>query len=134
MAELKSYKDMERTKRPGFTSTPKVVNLDKVGFEDLMNSERKRLKKLEEKKAVEAQTMETLIPKFGIRERVYYYTSEPGNEKWHSSRVLCFRQPEKWRGGSAKPAQREICYCLLPDDEDGEQYERVYRAQSELRK
>jgi hypothetical protein len=134
VAQLKSYKDNGRDKHRGFKLTPKKVNLDKVGFDDLMNSERKRLKTLEEKKAVEAQTLVPLIPKFGIRNRVYYYTSEPGNEKWHSSRVLGFRQPEKWRGGSAKPAKREICYCLLPDDENGQQYERVHRGESELRK
>ena len=134
VAQLKSYKDMGRTKHPGFKLTPKVVNLDKVGFEDLMESERKRLKTMEEKKVDKAQTNVPLIPKYGIRDRVYYYTSEPGNEKWHSSRVLGFRQPEKWRGGSAKPAQREICYCLLPDDENGQEYKRVYRNESELRK
>jgi hypothetical protein len=134
VAQLKTYKVNGRDKHPGFKLTPKKANLDKVGFDDLMNSERKRLKTLEEKKAVEAQTLVPLIPKFGIRDRVYYYTSEPGNEKWHSSRVLGFRQPEKWRGGGAKPAQREIFYCLLPDDENGQQYERVYRRESELRK
>jgi hypothetical protein len=134
VAQLKSYKDSGRAKHPGFKSSPKEVNLDKVGFDDLLKSERKRLETLKEKEAVKAQTNDSLIPKYKIRERVYYYISEAGNEKWHSSRVIGFRHPEKWQGGGGEPAQREICYCLLPDDENGQQYARVYRAESNLRK
>ncbi len=69
VAQLKSYKDSGRAKHPGFKSSPEEVNLDKVGFDDLMKSERKRLETLKEKEAVKNQTNDSLIPKYGIRDK-----------------------------------------------------------------
>ena len=122
-AARKLWKEVKANKAPG-----------KVGLAEIFESERKRLEK-ESTSAVRFQVNDSLKPKFEMGQRVYYFINEVGNEKWHSSRVIGYSYPRKWSSSSenTSPAENEIKYRLLPDRENGQEYDVVYRKESKLR-
>ncbi len=123
-AARKLWKEVRANKAPG-----------KVGLAEIFESERKRLEK-ESTSAVRFQVNDSLKPKFEMGQRVYYFINEVGNEKWHSSRVIAYSYPRKWGSSSenTSPAENEIKYRLLPDRENGQEYDVVYRNESKLRR
>jgi hypothetical protein len=106
----------------------------KVGFTQLLDSERKRQKRessLTENRSVN----DTLIPKFNLVQRVYYFINEAGNEKWHSCRVVGYNFPHKLSShfDEKRSSENEIRYRLMPDRDEGQEYEVTYRNESKLR-
>ncbi len=122
-AARKLWKEVRANKAPG-----------KVGLAEIFESERKRLEK-ESTSAIRFQVNDSLKPKFEMGQRVYYFINEVGNEKWHSSRVIGYSYPRKWSSSleNTSPAENEIKYRLLPDRENGQEYDVVYRNESKLR-
>jgi hypothetical protein len=77
----------------------------------------------------------SLIPKYDLGDRVYYFTEEIGNEKWHSGRIVGIKHPEKWTADKdrKRAAENEIRYQVRPDRENGQEYDTVDRKESDLR-
>ncbi len=114
------------------TSTRRVrtTAAGKVGLAEILESERRRLAK-ESTSLAPVPVNEFLKPKFIMRQKVFYFIDDRGNEKWHTSRVIGYYYPEKWSSqllvDNRISAENEICYSLLPDRENGEEYDVVYR-------
>ena len=106
----------------------KAKGVTKVGFEELMESERKRKKQ----KASEGYNNDTkkVIPRFEIGQRVYYFIEEKGNEKWHAARVMGISYPDE---DSQTADSHQITYKIQPDREEGQTYQQTTRLENELR-
>jgi hypothetical protein len=106
----------------------------KIGLSQLLDSERKRQKR-ESSQTGSGSVNDTLIPKFNLGQRVYYFINEDGNMKWHSCRVIGYNFPQKWSShfDEKRSSENEIRYRLLPDREEGQEYEVTYRNESKLR-
>ena len=132
---------------PGLSRGNRIPN---VGLKELFESERanKKRKALNDEKTKERgmaandpqyqlcslchqDLLSTRIaPRFTIGKRVYYFIEEPGNEKWHSARVMGITYPEEDGHPSGIP---QIVYRILPDADLGQIYEQTTRSEHDLR-
>ena len=100
----------------------------KVGFKELMESERRKRKR----RASEGDNNNTMkiTPRFEVGQKVYYYEDEKGNEKWHGARVMDLIYP----GQEDHPADsHQLKYKILPDREKGQTYKETTRVGNDLR-
>ncbi len=104
----------------------------KVGFTKLLDSERKRQKR-ESTLTENRWVNDSLIPKFNLGPKVYYFINEKGIEKWHSCRVIGYPQKLSSHFDAKRSSENEIRYRLLPDRDEGQEYDVTYRNESKLR-
>ncbi len=73
---------------------------------------------------VKSNGKEEKVERFDLGQRVYYFNDEPGNEKWHSARVIGYLYPgdEGYTDGES-----QVIYKIQPDNELGQRYQPITR-------
>jgi hypothetical protein len=84
---------------------------------------------IKKRKVQESKTSkgkEEKVERFDIGQRIYYFNDEPGNEKWHSARVIGYLYPgDESYADTHSNGQREVIYKIQPDNEQGQRYKPI---------